>query len=93
MFAQLRSTDSVARGRLRFNLVPTTVFSPGRVPLFAQAYKGRKWIFQMVSLHCTRILALGRSLFAHVAEAFEGAAPRLFRPMYAWANIGAPVQS
>jgi hypothetical protein len=28
--------------------------------------------------------------FARVAEALEGAAPRLFRPMYARANMGHP---
>ena len=30
---------------------------------------------------CATILALRRSLFARVAEALEGAAPRIFRPM------------
>jgi hypothetical protein len=51
---------------------------------------GRKWIFQMLLLHYTRILALGCSLLALVAIALEGAAPRLLRPMYARANMGHP---
>jgi hypothetical protein len=37
-----------------------------------------------------RTLALGRSVFAAFKKAFEGAAPRLFQPMYAWANMGHP---
>jgi hypothetical protein len=34
--------------------------------------------------------ALGRGLFSRVAESFEAAAPHLFRPMYALANMGHP---
>ena len=44
----------------------------GRVP---HVRHKRTWaengFVQMLSLHCTRILALGRSLFAHVTEALE----------------------
>ena len=36
------------------------------------------------------MLILGRSPFAGVVRAFEEAAPRLFRPMYAQANMGHP---
>jgi hypothetical protein len=43
--------------------------------MFAPAYMGRKRIFQMLSLRRTTILALSRSLSAHVIEALEGAAP------------------
>jgi hypothetical protein len=51
---------------------------------------GPKTDFSNAFTPCTRILALRRSLFARVAEALEGAAPRLFRPMYARANMGHP---
>ena len=36
------------------------------------------------------VLGLGRSPFARLAGAVEGAAPHLFRPMYALANMGHP---
>jgi hypothetical protein len=39
---------------------------------------GGKRIFQMLSLHRTRILPLGRSRSAHVTEAVEGAARAVF---------------
>jgi hypothetical protein len=41
-------------------------------------------------VRCGKILDLGRNLFARVAGALDGAAPRLFRPMYAGANMGHP---
>jgi hypothetical protein len=56
--------------------------------MFAPAYMGRKRNFSNAFTLCATILALGRSLFTRVAEALEGAAPRLFRPMYAEANMG-----
>ena len=34
--------------------------------------------------------ALGRNSLRHIAKALGGAAPRLFRPMYAGANMGHP---
>jgi hypothetical protein len=50
---------------------------------------GRKRIFQMLSLDAPGFWFLA-AVFALVAEALEGAAPRLFRPMYAGANMGHP---
>jgi hypothetical protein len=58
-------------------------------PMFAPAYMGRKWILRMLSLHGQRFLILAAA-FCRVAKALEGAAPRLFRPMYAGANMGHP---
>ena len=51
---------------------------------------GPKTDFSNAFTPCTRIIALGRSLFARIAAALKGAAPRLFRPMYAGANMGHP---
>jgi hypothetical protein len=58
--------------------------------MFGPAYMGRKRIFQLLSLHCARILPLGLGPFVLVTEALEVAAPHLFRPMYAEANMGHP---
>src|ERR1700741_1594388 len=52
-------------------------------PMFTPAYMGRERIFQMLSLHCTRIFPLGR-------KALEGAGPPLFWPMYPDFLHGAP---
>jgi hypothetical protein len=74
--------------------LPTTVFGSGRVPHVRPSVHGPKTDFSNALTPCTGILALGRSLFAFVAIALEGAAPwaapRLFRPMYAGANMGHP---
>jgi hypothetical protein len=43
----------------------------------------------MLSLHGQGLLLLGRGL-RHIAKALGGAAPHLFRPMYAGANMGHP---
>jgi len=51
---------------------------------------GPKTDFSNALTRCTGMIALGRSLFALIAEALEGAAPHLFRPMYAGANMGHP---
>ena len=59
-------------------------------PMFAPAYMGREWVFSNAFTPCTSIFALGSSLFARLVEAVEGAAPHLFRPMYADANMGHP---
>ncbi len=53
--------------------------------MFAKAYMGRKWILPMLSLQVQGLLTLAAS-FAYEAKAFEGAAPRLFRLMYALSN-------
>jgi hypothetical protein len=58
----------------------------GGAPCRKSGYMGQKRIFQMLSLHDTRILALGRSPFTRVAKTFEGLR-RHFRPTYAGANI------
>jgi hypothetical protein len=62
--------------------------------MFAKAYMGRKRIFSNAFTPRASILALGRSLHTRVAKTFEGAAPwaapRLFQPMYAGANMGHP---
>jgi hypothetical protein len=58
--------------------------------MFALAYMGLKRILQMLSLHAQGLLLWAQFFFARVAEALEGAAPRLFRPMYAGANMGHP---
>jgi hypothetical protein len=50
-------------------------------------YMGRKRILQTLFTPRATILAFGRSLFALVAVAAEGATPHLFRPMYAGANM------
>jgi hypothetical protein len=44
----------------------------------------------MLSLHAPGLLLLAVVFFARVAVALEGAAPHLFRPMYAGANMGHP---
>jgi hypothetical protein len=64
---------------------PNQGLGPGRVPHVRLSVHGPKMIFSNAFTPCARIIALGRSLFARVVEAFEGAAPRaaprLFRPM------------
>ncbi len=44
----------------------------------------------MLLLHVRRLLLLAASFFTRVAIALDGATPRLFRPMYAEANMGHP---
>jgi hypothetical protein len=56
--------------------------------MFAGAYMGRKRCFQMLSVHCTRILALGRCFFCYLTEALEGAAPIFFGPCTLWRTWG-----
>jgi hypothetical protein len=46
-------------------------------------------VFRMLSLHARELL-LAPTAFCRRAEALEGAAPRLSRPMYAAANMGHP---
>src|ERR1700739_558014 len=61
---------------------------PGRVPMFAPAYMGRKRILQMHSLYAQGLLLWPQ--LPGCSRALEGAAPRLFRPMYAGANMRHP---
>src|SRR5258707_41228 len=58
-------------------------------PMFAQAYMGRKRILPMLSLHTQGISFLA-AVFSPHSKSVGRAAPRLFRPMYAWANMGHP---
>jgi hypothetical protein len=44
----------------------------------------------MLSLHVPGLLLFAVFFLARVAGALEGAAPHLFRPMYAGANMGHP---
>jgi hypothetical protein len=60
--------------------------------MFAPAYMGRKRFFQMLSVHVQGI-PFGNGVLARIAEALERAAPDLFRPMYADANMGHPSRS
>src|SRR5580700_7411214 len=63
----------------RMNL-PKTVFRSGWVPHVLPSVHGPKTDFSNAFTHCTRTLALGRSLFARVTEALEGAAPVFIGP-------------
>jgi hypothetical protein len=59
--------------------------------MFATAYMGRKRFFSNAFTLCvTGTQAFHNSRFPRLARALEGAAPRLFRPMYAGANMGHP---
>jgi hypothetical protein len=68
----------------------TAVYGSGRVPHVRLSVHGPKTDSSNAFTPCATSLALRRSLLARVAEALEGAAPRLFRPMYAGANMGHP---
>ena len=57
-----------------FHLV-ITAYGSGRVPHVRPSVHGPKMDFSNALTPCTGILALGRSLFALVAIALEGAAP------------------
>jgi hypothetical protein len=59
--------------------------------MFASAYMGRKRCFQMLLLYFQHWL-LREEYLVHLAKAFEGAAPRRFRPTYAGANVGHPTR-
>jgi hypothetical protein len=65
-----------------------TVLGSGRVPHVRPSVHGPETDFSNAFTPCIEMLVLGRSLFAGVVRALEGAAPRLFRPMYAQANRG-----
>jgi hypothetical protein len=54
---------------MRLSLMKAAHASVGDAPCRKSGTMGRKRILQTLSLHCTAILALGRSLFAHVTEA------------------------
>ncbi len=58
--------------------------------MFAKAYMGRKRIFQMLLVQVVATLAVGRIPLPAKQEPWKGAAPHLFRPMYAEANMGHP---
>jgi hypothetical protein len=62
----------------------------GRLPHVRPSEHGPKTDFSNAFTPCARIFPVGRSLFVLVTEALEGAAPRLYRPMYAEANMGHP---
>jgi hypothetical protein len=54
---------------------------------------GRKLFFQMLLLRVSRmILALSNNLFSRIALSIGTGCARLFRPMYAWANMGHPAR-
>jgi hypothetical protein len=57
--------------------------------MFAVAYMGRKRCSSNAFTPCSEGSAR-TTAFARKAEALEGAAPRLCRPMYATANMGHP---
>src|ERR1700722_12437154 len=75
-------TDWDLVGR-RLNSSRSMVMDGG--PMFAAAYMGRKRCFSNAFTPRTRALARIRGV-----EELEGAAPRLFRPTYAKANMGHP---
>jgi hypothetical protein len=58
--------------------------------MFAPAYMGRKRILQMLSLNVAGFQPLAAVFFADTAKRWKGLRPRLFRPMYAGANMGHP---
>jgi hypothetical protein len=57
--------------------------------MFAPAYVGRERILPMLSLHSQGLLLLAAALLLR-RKSVGRAAPHLFRPMYAGANMGHP---
>jgi hypothetical protein len=93
---------SVPQGRLNFRVVQsrleteagafhlvTTTCGSGRVPHVRLSVHGPKTDSSNAFTPCSRTLALGRSLLAYGKSVGWGCA-RLFRPMYAGANMGHP---
>jgi hypothetical protein len=84
-----KALNCVPVGRAEVGAKNEAFFS-GRVPHVRPSVHGLKTDSSNALTLLHEDLALGRSLFANVTEAMEGAAPRLFRPMYAEANMGHP---
>jgi hypothetical protein len=72
---------------MRLSLMKAAHVDVGGASCRKSGYMGRKRILQTLFTPRATILAFGRSLFALVAVAAEGATPHLFRPMYAGANM------
>jgi len=60
--------------------------------MFAPEYMGRKRCFRIL-YSAPELFALEQLRLRRTAKAFEGATPRRFRPTYAEANVGHPVQT
>jgi hypothetical protein len=70
--------------------LPIKVFGSGRVPHVRPSVHGPKTDSSNALTACARIVDLGRSPSAHVSSSVGRGCARLFRPMYARANMGHP---
>jgi hypothetical protein len=75
---------------MRLSLMKAAYAGVGGAPCRKSGYMGRKRIFSNAFTSRTKALPLGRSPFVRPTGATKGAAPHLFQPMYAEANMGHP---
>jgi hypothetical protein len=75
---------------MRLSLMKAAHASGGGAPYRKSGTMGRKRILQMLSLYAQELSLLAALFFALMAQALKGAAPHLFRSMYAEANMGHP---